>query len=380
MSRTPKIRFAGFTGDWERKKWENSIDISTEMVNPASGEYDNMPHIAPGNIESFTGQILDNVKTVREEQLVSGKFRFRPGDIVYGKIRPQLGKYFYADVNGLTSADAYVLKAKDEIAQEFLFSLLQTNNFFRYSVSVSMRSGMPKINRDELNVYRFMAPSKEEQILIGRFMLKIGKAITLQQRKVEKLKQIKKAMLEKMLPKDGALVPDIRFAGFTGDWGRRRFGDILFTLPYKPYLAVPKQNGCYKVIQQGTNPIVGYATGIPCSDFKDVVIFGDHTLSLYKPNSPFFVATDGVRILKGINGINGNYLYVLLERYKLKNEGYKRYYSILAETECKYVADTFEQEAIGNFFVLLDKSIILQQRKVEKLQQLKKALLEKMFV
>ena len=69
------------------------------MVDTTSGEFDDMPRIAPGNIESFTGRILDNVKSVKEEQLISGKFRFRPGDVVYGKINPQLGKYFYASVD-----------------------------------------------------------------------------------------------------------------------------------------------------------------------------------------------------------------------------------------------------------------------------------------
>ena len=153
------------------------------MVDPASGEYDDMPHIAPGNIESFTGRILDNVRTVKEEQLISGKFRFRPDDVVYGKINPQLGKYFYASVDGLTSADAYVFKGKNGIRQKFLFSMLQTSDFFKYSVSVSKRSGMPKINRDELNAYAFLAPSEEEQDKIGNFLLEIDHLITLHHRK-----------------------------------------------------------------------------------------------------------------------------------------------------------------------------------------------------
>ena len=168
---------------WEQRKWIDVVDISTEMVNPTTGEYDNMPHIAPGNIESFTGRILDNVKTVKEEQLISGKFRFRPDDVVYGKINPQLGKYFYATVNGLTSADAYVFNGKNGLKQKFLFALLQTSDFFKYSVSVSKRSGMPKINRDELNAYSFLMPSEEEQDKIGSYLLLLDNLITLHQRK-----------------------------------------------------------------------------------------------------------------------------------------------------------------------------------------------------
>ena len=169
------------THSWEQRKWSDTVDISTEMVDPTSGEYDDMPHIAPGNIESFTGRVLDNVKSVKEEQLISGKFRFRPGDVVYGKINPQLGKYFYASVDGLTSADAYVFNGKNGITQTFLFSLLQTQDFFKYSVSVSKRSGMPKINRDELNAYSFLAPGEKEQEQIGNFLLDLDNLITLHQ-------------------------------------------------------------------------------------------------------------------------------------------------------------------------------------------------------
>ena len=181
-SNIPEIRFKGFTDPWEQRKWIDVVNISTEMVNPTTGAYDNMPHIAPGNIESFTGRILDNVKTVKEEQLISGKFRFRPDDVVYGKINPQLGKYFYATVNGLTSADAYVFNGKNGLNQKFLFSLIQTSDFFNYSVSVSKRSGMPKINRDELNAYSFYMPSEEEQEKIGSSLLQLDNLITLHQR------------------------------------------------------------------------------------------------------------------------------------------------------------------------------------------------------
>ena len=182
MGNTPNIRFKGFTNDWEQRKWIDTVDISTEMVDPTTGEYDDMPHIAPGNIEPFTGRILDNVKTVKEEQLISGKFRFRPNDVVYGKINPQLGKYFYASIDGLTSADAYVFNGKNGITQKFLYSVLQTKDFFKYSISVSKRSGMPKINRDELNAYSFCVPKEEEQEKIGDFLLGIDNLITLHRR------------------------------------------------------------------------------------------------------------------------------------------------------------------------------------------------------
>ena len=152
------------------------------MVDPKSGKYDLLPHVAPGNIESFTGRLYDNVKLVGEENLISGKFVFNVGDIVYGKINPQLGKYVFARFSGLTSADAYVLNAKNGIVQKFLYAVIQTRDFYDYSVSVSKRSGMPKINRDELNAYSYWAPSESEQLKIGEYLLTLDHLITLHQR------------------------------------------------------------------------------------------------------------------------------------------------------------------------------------------------------
>ena len=194
----PEIRFAGFTNAWEQRKWSNTVDISTDMVDPKTGLYDELPHVAPGNIESFTGRLFDNVKLVKDENLISGKFRFSAGDIIYGKINPQLGKYVFAAFSGLTSADAYVLNAKNGIDQKFLYAVLQTKDFFDYSVSVSKRSGMPKINRDELNAYSFAAPSTAEQAKIGSFLLGIDNLITLHQCKCDKLKDLKNSLLQKM--------------------------------------------------------------------------------------------------------------------------------------------------------------------------------------
>ena len=198
MSRVPRIRFKGFEEDWEQRKWIDVVDISKNMVDPRNGKYDNLPHISPGNIESFTGQLYDNVKCVKDENLISGKFKFSSGDIIYGKINPQLGKYLYATFSGLTSADAYVLNAKNNVTQKYLYTIIQTRNFFEYSVSVSMRSGMPKINRDELNAYFFFAPLTEEQLKIGNCILKYDHLITLHQSKLDKLQKIKKSMLESM--------------------------------------------------------------------------------------------------------------------------------------------------------------------------------------
>ena len=161
-------------------------------------------------------------------------------------------------------------------------------------------------------------------------------------------------------------IPAIRFAGFTEAWEQRKLGELLQTISFKTFLKEPEPDGKYEIIQQGNEPIIGFANGEPCSDFQNTVIFGDHTLSLYKPKHPFFVATDGVRIVKGKQDVEGFYLLSLLERYKPKSEGYKRYYGILAETNCYFRDNIKEQIKIGEFFKNLDNLITLHQRKFKK--------------
>ena len=162
-------------------------------------------------------------------------------------------------------------------------------------------------------------------------------------------------------------------------WEQRKLGEVLRTLPFKPFLKIPEQGGKYEIIQQGNEPIIGYANGEPCEDFINTVIFGDHTLSLYKPKQPFFVATDGVRILQGTNDMDGYYLLSLLEGNSPQSEGYKRYYSILADREVLFTENHYEQVEIGLYFKNLDNLITLHQRKYDKLVNVKKAMLEKMF-
>ncbi|MGY5436111.1 restriction endonuclease subunit S [Lactiplantibacillus argentoratensis] len=195
-----KWRFKGFTDPWEQRKWADLIDISTDMVDPRDVEFSELPHVGPGNIEAFSGQLLDNVNTVEKDHLISGKFHFYKGNIIYGKINPQLAKYIWADFEGLSSADTYVLTTKSAniLNQGFIFYLLQTRNFYKYSVSVSMRTGMPKINRSELDAYSFLCPQSPEQIKIVQTIKILDDLIAANEDKLNQLKKLKKYLMQNM--------------------------------------------------------------------------------------------------------------------------------------------------------------------------------------
>ena len=352
---------------WEQRKWIDVVDISTEMVNPTTGEYDNMPHIAPGNIESFTGRILDNVKTVKEEQLISGKFRFRPDDVVYGKINPQLGKYFYATVNGLTSADAYVFNGKNGLKQKFLFALLQTSDFFKYSVSVSKRSGMPKINRDELNAYSFLMPSEEEQDRIGSYLLQLDHLITLHQRKCEETKSLKKYMLQKMFPENGNCVPKIRFSGFADAWEQRKLGEVAQEFKSGNSLKADEIDitGDYPVY--GGNGLRGY-TSTYNHDGEYALIGRQGALCgnmNYSVGKAYF--TEHAVVVKADENNDTRFLYYMLDTMNLGQYSDQSAQPGLAVNKLVKLENQFpmkeEQQRIGWYFSNIDHLITLHQRK-----------------
>ncbi|WP_342993852.1 restriction endonuclease subunit S [Lactococcus lactis] len=173
-------------------------------------------------------------------------------------------------------------------------------------------------------------------------------------------------------------VPELRFPGFTDDWEERKAKEMIKTHHFRSYLAEPNDVGNYEVIQQGDKPIAGYANGEPFEYFYDVTLFGDHTVSLFKPTKPFFIATDGVKIISA-DEFDGRYFYVTLERYKPASQGYKRHFTILKNEDIWFTTNKDEQVKIGTFFKQLDETIALHQRKLDLLKEQKKCYLQKMF-
>lgn len=147
-------------------------------------------------------------------------------------------------------------------------------------------------------------------------------------------------------------VPRLRFPGFTGEWENERFGDHIINTSSKTYLAEAERIGEYPVIQQGNIPIAGYSSKKPFLNYDDVVLFGDHTLSLYNPKNPFLVASDGIKILS-IKNISSDFLFQVLKRYMPKNEGYKRHFNILKKCSFWH-PDKSEQNKISDILSNFD--------------------------
>lgn len=187
--------------DWKVVSFKQCINISNGQVDPKEEPYCNMKHIGPGNIEKFTGKLL-YVNTAKEDMQTSGKYLFNNKDVLYGKINPQLGKVAYPQYEGICSADMYPMRANEAyIKPLFLKYLLLSNDFFKYSVSVSMRTGMPKINREELNLYDLLLPTIEEQDKIASILSIVDEQIDNVDELIEKNKELKKGLMQQLLTK-----------------------------------------------------------------------------------------------------------------------------------------------------------------------------------
>ena len=403
----PQIRFKGYTDAWEQRAWVDTVDISTKMVDPKTGQYDKLPHIGTGNIESFTGQLFDNIKTVREDNLTSGKFHFHSGDIIYGKIRPNLGKYFLASFEGLCSADAYVLNSKNGLEQCFLFMILQYKAFYDYSISVSQRTKMPKINRDELNQFKFNAPCQKEQTAISNFFRSLDNSLTLHKRKLMKLKELKRGYLQMMFPQCGENVPRLRFKGFTDTWQEQRLGDLGET--YTGLSGKTKDDFghggaefvIYKNVFANTFSDIHQTEPIGIDTTQNEVKYGD-LLFTTSSETPEEVGMASVWLddrpnvylnsfcfgYRPQNALDPYFSAFLLrspkvrENFVLLAQGISRYN--ISKTKAMdmtvFLPSHDEQKKIGSFFRTLDTQITAHAQKLEQLKKLKSAYLQKMFI
>ncbi len=382
--KVPTIRFAGFDDEWVEKKLGDVANSFGYGLNAAAMPYDGInKYLRITDIDDLSREFKKDDLTTPDFDLVKASdYRLDEGDLLFARTGASVGKTFiYKKNDGLVYFAGFLIrtKIKSEYDSKFIFQNTLTNLYDKFVKITSQRSGQPGINAQEYADYSLLMPKLNEQQKIGSFFSNIDSLISLEQKKYDKLVQVKKSMLEKMFPKEGATVPEIRFAGFSGDWEKDEFSNIITVHPFKPYLAEPHIGGKIEVIQQGNDPIAGYANGKPFEDYKNVTLFGDHTVSLYKARNPFFVASDGLKILSS-KKTSPNFFYHMLDRFKPIPEGYKRHFMILLERECYYPKEKTEQNLISSYLNSLDSLISLQQRKLEKLKNIKKSLLEKMFV
>ena len=254
--------------------------------------------------------------------------------------------------------------------------------------------GQWRIHESDFLKIEITVPSVEEQRKIGAYLDQLDHLITLHQRKFEKLTNVKKSMLEKMFPQNGSSYPEIRFKGFTDPWEQRKFGDIaaressvstsVSDVPSVEYEDVVAEEGR---LNKDIRIKEVVKSGITFDGTQ--VLYGKLRPYLHNWLNPDFrgIAVGDWWVLKPIN-MDKNFLYRLIQTQQFDNianqsSGSKMPradWNLISNSEFSVPFSKEEQSKIGRYFDSLDHLIILHQRELEKLQSIKKALLEKMFV
>lgn len=193
-----KRRLCGFVKPWKHIRFSEVCSISAPMVNPREQQYALLPHIGNESIEKHTGRLLKYNKVI-DDNLISGKYLFAETDVLYGKINPQFGKVAYPQFFGLCSADMYPISCKAGLVPDYLKYVLLTYGFLQYTIALSLRSGMPKVNRKELSNYEFRVPEEDEQKAIAEILSDMDLEIEKLEEKLSKYQKIKQGMMEELL-------------------------------------------------------------------------------------------------------------------------------------------------------------------------------------
>lgn len=184
---------------WVEKRLGDVCAIFSTLVDPRKEDFIDLIHVGAGNIQSQTGVFVD-LKTAREEGLISGKFLFDESMVLYSKIRPYLMKAARPDFNGLCSADMYPLSPlHNQITRDYLFHLLLSKPFTDYAIRGSARAGMPKVNREHLFEFRAWLPSVKKQMeqtaILDALHDENQRLAYLYQKKLTALDDLKKSLL-----------------------------------------------------------------------------------------------------------------------------------------------------------------------------------------
>ena len=398
-SDAPAIRFKGFSDAWEQRKVGDLL-IERNQQAPMSDEYPLMAFIANEGVAP-KGERYDRSALVTDTVNKLYK-KTEKGDFIYSSNNLETGSIGLNKYGKACISPVYSIFEPTGIADsDFLGRRLVRKDFI--NAMVKWRQGVIygqwRIHESDFLKIEIPVPSVEEQRKIGAYLDQLDNLITLHQRKFEKLTNVKKSMLEKMFPQNGSSYPEIRFKGFTDPWEQRKLGEVSESYSGgTPSVGVKEYYG-------GKIPFIRSAEinseitelflteeGLKNSSARLVGV-GDILYALYGATSGEVgrarlkgAINQAILAIKPHTGYDSEYLaqwlrkskHSIIETYLQGGQGN------LSGTIVKELSVDFpllkEQQAIGDFFSRLDNLITLHQRELEKLQNIKKSMLEKMFV
>lgn len=197
-----KSRFVEMFGDiksndkeWRIVDFKDSAKIDTNMIHDFRG-YENYPHIGIDSIEKETGKLV-GYRTIAEDGVISGKYLFTPKHIIYSKIRPNLNKVALPDFEGLCSADAYPILPREDVCNRvYLGYTLRSECFLDYILAFSNRTNLPKVNKKQVEGFKFPLPPLELQNQFADFVAQVDKSKLVVQKSLEQLEILKKSLMQ----------------------------------------------------------------------------------------------------------------------------------------------------------------------------------------
>lgn len=382
--RVPKLRFPGFTEDWEQRKFKD-IAFKRGKISEAD-----LPYIEFEDINSGIGTLNKNIL-----QKVGHKkgILFEAGDVLFGKLRPYLQNWLLCQFAGIAVGDFWVLQPQN-VSSAFLYYLIQSEAY-QSVANISSGTKMPRSSWPLVSETLFSIPKYKEANMIGEFFLLIDRTITLHQRKLNNLKLKKKALLQKLFPKNGERYPELRFPGFTDAWEQRKLGEFVKIVSGDAPSTFISGNCIYVKVDD-----LNYSDRIQLSSSN--LVNANPKAHLVNQGATIFpkrgaaIMTNKIRIMGKAGYLDTNmmalipeeidkdFLFTFIQKtglYKIADT------STIPQINNKHiepymiqVPNEKEQAYIGVVFEKIDKIITLHQRKLDHLKLQKKALLQQMFV
>ena len=405
----PIFRFKGFTDDWEQRKVGDIAGATYGGGTPKTSveKYWNgdIPWIQSSNLTENELFSVDIQKRITDTGLNNSAAQMVPRNSIAVVSHVGVGKLAFMPIDYTTSQDFISLS---DLQTEPKFTCYALHRRLQQDLNIVQGSAIKGITKEDLLSKEINAPSLEEQEIIGSYFYNLDNLITLHQRKCDALKTLKKGMLQKMFPKNGAKVPEFRFKGFTGDWEQRKLGDIsdIKTGPFGTQLKateyVPSGTPVINVKNIGAGCIldeeldyVPEQTAMRLSEHKIIVndivfgrkgAIGRHAI-IGSPQNGWLQGSDCIRVRLNesvepsyVNGYlqSGN-VYDYLSIYAYGSTMLTLTTDMISSIPVSFPKKE-EQKAIGKYLSELGTLITLHQRKADALKALKKGMLQKMFV
>ena len=394
----PKIRFNGFTAPWEQRKLEDVARILGGNAWKASDYSDDGEYLVV-TIANVSGEVIINDSVGNRISCDNPDvYLLNKGDILVS-LTGNVGRVSkMSNIKGLLNQRVgKILPNNSDINADFLFHVLRNPHFERAMIDAGQGAAQKNIRNDDVLNYAFFLPvEKDEQNIIAHYFNRLDNLITLHQRKYDKLTNVKKSMLEKLFPKNGASVPKIRFKGFSDAWEQRKLGEIFEEYsekghPELPALTIIQGGGTirrdesdrslqydraslsnYKMVNDGDFIVHlrSFEGGLEKATTLGIISPAYHTFHGEGTDSRFYYSY--FRSPKFIDQDLKPHVYEIRDGRSIDIEGMKT-------IEIPWTSFD-EQKAIGDYIDTLDNLITLHQCKLEKLKHIKQACLEQMFL